>query len=197
MRYDDEHKQRTRAKVLSAAARVIRAEGPERVGVAGVMAEAGLTHGGFYAHFANKEDLVAEAIQEMFVQARTRFDAEVGDKPPREALYAYINFYTSRSHRDRRDSGCPLPALSTDLPRLPPRAQEIFGAGVLHLTQSLATRLKALGHARARELAASVLAELVGAVALARAVADPEQSNAILKATRVALKERLGLEKPA
>ena len=70
MRYDSEHKQQTRSKVLDVAARAIRSSGPDRVGVAAIMAEAGLTHGGFYAHFASKDELVAAAIETMFDQAR-------------------------------------------------------------------------------------------------------------------------------
>src|SRR5258708_17692302 len=102
MRYDENHKTETRRKVLKAAARAIRAEGPERVGVAAVMAEAGLTHGGFYAHFASKDDLVGEAIVQMFVEAQGKFASTVRGRPPREALAAYIGFYLSRSHRDGR-----------------------------------------------------------------------------------------------
>ncbi|HJU39167.1 MAG TPA: TetR/AcrR family transcriptional regulator, partial [Tahibacter sp.] len=73
MRYDAEHKLRTREKVVKAAAKAIRAKGPDGVGIAEVMAEVGLTHGGFYAHFPNKETLVAAAIDEAFAQSRRRF----------------------------------------------------------------------------------------------------------------------------
>src|SRR5689334_1915292 len=98
MRYDAEHKQKTHAKLLKAAAKAIRVEGPHRIGVAEVMAEAGLTHGGFYAHFASKDELVAAAIGQMFEEARARFAHETQDRTPAQALGAYIDFYLSPGH---------------------------------------------------------------------------------------------------
>jgi TetR/AcrR family transcriptional repressor of nem operon len=196
MRYADDHKEQTRAKVLQAAARAIREEGPDRVGVAQVMAEAGLTHGGFYAHFRSKDELVTEAIRQMFRDASGRFAETTGDKAPAAALTAYINFYLSRSHRDGRSIGCPLPSLSADLARLPAPAQTVFGQGVERLTRNIAEKLEALGADEPKLLAASALAEMVGAVSLARAVEDEAQSDAILKASRAALRARLGLLNP-
>ena len=115
MRYSEDHKQATHAKVLKAASRVIRENGPDRIAVAGIMAEVGLTHGGFYAHFASKDDLLVEAIGQMFVEARDNFEALTTNLPPREALTSYLDFYLSTSHRDRRDRGCPRsPANPTD-----------------------------------------------------------------------------------
>jgi TetR/AcrR family transcriptional repressor of nem operon len=194
MRYDDDHKEKTRTKVLQVAARAIRKDGPDRVGVAAVMAEAGLTHGGFYAHFKSKDDLVTEAIRQMFRDARGRFREITGERPAADALTAYIAFYLSHWHRDVRGVGCPLPSLSADLARLPPAAQAVFGDGVGGLTDFIAEKLEAMGKAEPHSLATSVLSELVGAVTLARAVADPAQSDAILKASRAALHARLGLE---
>ena len=194
MRYDDEHKEKTRAKVLQVASRAIREDGPGGVGVAAIMAEAGLTHGGFYGHFKSKDDLVTEAIRQMFRDASGKFAATTGDKAAAEALSAYIGFYLSRSHRDGRNVGCPLPSLSADLARLPEAARVVFGEGVDGLTGFIAEKLEAMGEAEPEALASSVLSELVGAVSLARAVADPAQSDAILKASRASLRARLGLE---
>jgi len=192
MRYADDHKQATRAKVLKAASRVIRQNGPDRVAVAGIMAEVGLTHGGFYAHFASKDDLLVQAIGQMFLEARDNFAAIAGDRPPLEALKSYFDFYLSTNHRDRRDSGCPLPALAADLPRLPVRSREFYGQGVARLTDLLARQMEAAGRPDPDALASSVLAELVGAVALARAVSDRPQSDAILKAARESIRGRVG-----
>jgi TetR/AcrR family transcriptional repressor of nem operon len=191
VRYDSEHKERTRARVLKEAAKAIRAEGPHRVGVAGMMAKAGLTHGGFYAHFASKDDLVVAAMSQMFAEASAKFDRLTQGKPPAAALRAYIDFYLSRQHRDARDTGCPLPSLSADLPRLGIAARQQFAAGVAGLTARLAGLLSALGCPDGEMLASSALAEMVGALSLARGVADPRQSDAILKASRDALKHRL------
>jgi len=193
MRYDAERKERTRARVLKEAAKAIRAEGPHRIGVATVMAKAGLTHGGFYAHFASKDDLVVAAMSQMFDEASAKFDRLTAGKPPAAALRGYIDFYLSRQHRDARDTGCPLPSLSADLPRLGVAARQQFAAGVAGLTARIGGLLSALGRPDSEMLASSALAEMVGALSLARGVADPKQSDAILKDSRSSLKRRLGL----
>ncbi len=194
MRYSAEHKQETRARVLKEAAKAIRAEGPHRIAVAGVMAKAGLTHGGFYAHFKSKDELVTAAVGEMFTDARTRFARETGDRPAAEGLSAYIDFYLSPRHRDARATGCPITALAADLPRLEGGARDRYGQGVAGLAHLLADLLKALGCQDAEALGRSMVAELVGALSLARAVADLGQSDLILETSRAALKQRLGLE---
>jgi TetR/AcrR family transcriptional repressor of nem operon len=194
MRYDAEHKQKTHRKVLQAAAKAIRAEGPHRVGVAGVMAEAGLTHGGFYAHFASKDDLVAAAIGHMFEEARERLLHETQGRTPREALSSYIDFYLSAKHRDARTTGCPIAALASDLPRISDPAREQFAAGARRLTQSLAQLLEGVGNAFAEEEARSMLAELLGALSLARVEPERKRSDAILADSKCALKRRLKLE---
>lgn len=196
MRYDAEHKQKTRKRVLRAAARAIRAEGPHKVGVAEVMADVGLTHGGFYAHFASKDDLIATVVEEMFRLGSDRFESETAAVAPEVGLSRYIDFYLSAAHRDSRDSGCPLPYLSADAPRLTAKTREAFAAGVARLSERLAGRLEALGRPDSRAEAASALAELVGALSLARAEPDRARSDAILAASRAALKHRLGLEEP-
>jgi len=198
MRYDSDHKQKTRERVLKEAAKAIRAEGPHRIAVAGVMAKAGLTHGGFYAHFGSKDELVAAAIDTMFGEARRRFSRGTTESgatdSPKDKLIKYIDFYLSAGHRDARATGCPLPALAADLPRIAPASRERYGQGVSALTALIADALGALGRAEPQALAASALSEMVGALSLARAVADPEQSDLILDASRTALKRRLGLE---
>ena len=194
MRYASEHKQKTRAKVLKAAAKAIRAEGPHQIGVADVMAQAGLTHGGFYAHFASKDELVAAAIGQMFEEARERFLHETHDRSPADALRAYIDFYLSPGHRDARRSGCPVAALASDLPRLSKAALDRFADGSRHMRESLASKLELLGHSDAGREASSVQAELLGALSLARVEPDAKRSDAILADSRRAIKRRLKLE---
>ncbi|MGJ3647773.1 TetR/AcrR family transcriptional regulator [Sphingomonas sp. GlSt437] len=193
MRYSGDHKAKTRERVLRVAARELRANGQANVSVARVMARAGLTHGGFYAHFASKDDLVVHAIGTMFEDARARVSA-LAEDDPRQALRAYIDFYLSPAHRDNRERGCPLPTLSGDVARGEPGARERFGVGVKALTDRLADRLGAMGSAAPESDASALLAQMVGAVALARAVADPAQSDAILADARANLIARFGLE---
>jgi TetR/AcrR family transcriptional repressor of nem operon len=193
MRYDAEHKEKTRARVLKEAAKAIRAEGPHRVAVAGVMAKAGLTHGGFYAHFKSKDDLVAAAIDEMFNDASARFFNATDGFSPQDGMVRYINFYLSKDHRDARGTGCPVAALSNDLPRMEGLTRARYGQGVAGLTAKLEGQLVALGREDAAAVAPSIVAELVGALSLARAVGDADQSDQILQTSRRAIKKRLGL----
>lgn len=194
MRYDTEHKERTRQKVLSEAAAAIRQHGPDRIGVADLMAKAGLTHGGFYAHFKSKDELVAEAISQMFNERYEFFLSCTEGRSPAEGLTRYIDAYLSTHHRDGISQGCPLPTLSGDLARLPAAARERFTTGLERLSASIAELLRVLDFAEPIRLARSILSEMVGAMTLSRAIADPEASDRILKASRDAIKARLDLK---
>jgi TetR/AcrR family transcriptional repressor of nem operon len=193
MRYGAEHKDETRKRVLKAAARAIRTDGPHRLGVAGVMAQAGLTHGGFYAHFASRDDLIAASIGQMFDESRRRVRREIEGLDAREGLARYVDFYLSTEHRDARGAGCPLPYLGADAPRLDEGSRARFAQGVADLTGALAALLAEIGAADPDGAAASLLSELVGAMSLARADPDPARSDAILARSRAAIKARLGL----
>jgi TetR/AcrR family transcriptional repressor of nem operon len=194
VRYDAEHKQRTHDKVVKAAARAIRAKGPDRVAVAEVMAQVGLTHGGFYAHFASKDDLVGAAIGQMFEESRARLVHETADRGARDALNGYVDFYLSQAHRDARRSGCPIAALASDLPRLSVRVRSQFAAGRQRLVDKLGSLIRELGQSNAAAEANSVFAELLGALSLARMEPDAARSDAILAASKRSIKRRLGLE---
>jgi TetR/AcrR family transcriptional repressor of nem operon len=197
MRYSAEHKERTRARVLTEAAKAILAKGPHRIGVADVMAKVGLTHGGFYAHFASKDELVVAAIELMFDGALANLRRLTRGKPPAEALHAYIDWYLSAHHRDARETSCPLPALSADLRRLGSPARRRFAHGAAALTDGIAMLLSALGHTDAESLASSALAEMVGALLLARGIVDPKRSDAVLETSRDGLKARLEIPEPS
>src|SRR5271169_6380314 len=146
MRYDADQKQRTHSQILTEAATAIRAKGPDRMVVAEVMNKLGLTHGGFYAHFASKDDLVAQAITSMFDQASAQFLRVTEGLEPRQALQAYIDWYLSAVHRDAPGGGCPLAAVSGDLPRLPEAARLRYGEGAERLAGRVAKLLKTLGN---------------------------------------------------
>lgn len=194
MRYDSAHKEKTRRRVLQAAAKAIRLEGPHRVGVAAVMAKAGLTHGGFYAHFESKDDLIASAIGQMFDEAAHRLEVSLGDLPPAAALRTYVDFYLSPAHRDAVGSGCPMPVLAPELRRIGRPARQQFSNGAAKLSAMLADQLKKVGRAQPEADASSMMAELIGALSLARAEADPERSTEILEVSRRSLISRFGLE---
>ena len=193
MRYPAEHKDETRAHILAEAAKQIRSHGPDGIGVAEIMKRAGLTHGGFYAHFKSKDALVAAAIEKMFDGAKLRWETETAGKSAAVGVHKYIEFYLSEDHRDARASGCPIAALASDMPRLAAASKKAYAAGTRRLTERLAAKLVELGHADSEVLAASVLAELVGALALARVEPDAKRSLAILAASKRALAARLHL----
>lgn len=191
MRYSDTHKQETRDRVLAVAARTLRARGPERLGVAEVMAEAGLTHGGFYAHFKSKDDLLAAAVEEAFKDGRALWRTATEDRPGVEGLARYIELYVSGQHRDRIDTGCPVAALNTDFARTESVAGDTFRANVARLLGVIAERLPGDDpQVRAAE-AGAIFGQMMGAVLVARTMADREASNRLLAATRDSLTARI------
>lgn len=194
MRYSVGHKQETHRRLLKVAADAIRSQGPEQISVARIMAEAGLTHGGFYAHFSSKDKLVAEAICVMFEESKARLSENIAGRSPAEALWRHIRFYLSKKHRDAVSIGCPVAALLGDVPRIPVAARAIFSHGAAQLKGQLANLLAMLGDAEADANADSLFAELVGALMLARAEPNQKRSDEILLRSRIALKERFHLE---
>jgi TetR/AcrR family transcriptional repressor of nem operon len=196
MRYRPGQKQITRERVLKAAAAAIRSEGAERVSVAGIMSQVGLTHGGFYNHFASRDDFIAAAIGEMFNECQERLQHETLARRPAEGLAAYINFYMSPAHRDMEEVGCPLPFLSSEASHLALRPRERFASGVADVLEVLADLFRRLGRAEPEAEALSLLAELSGAMALARAEPDPAASAAILAKTKAMLRRRIELAPP-
>jgi len=193
MRYDTEHKQRTHEKVVQKAAEAIRQHGPDKIGVAALMAEVGLTHGGFYAHFKSKDDLIAEAIAHMFDERYEAFQKCLEGARPAEGLANYIDLYLSIRHLERRDKGCPVAALSGDVARMSAAARECFEIGVRRQTYAFAEVLKALGQPQPDVLAISVLTEMVGALVVARAMSSADIAERTLEAARYNIKRRIGV----
>jgi TetR/AcrR family transcriptional repressor of nem operon len=193
MRYAADHKYRTRSRVLIEAAAALREEGPDRFSLAGVMRRVGLTDGGFYAHFASREALLGEAIGVMFDQSSKTWATLFEDASPEIALKSFILFYLSPAHRDDRASGCPIPALSGDVPRMAPGLRDSFGEGLSGFSARVAGLLRRRDRTDPEADASSLLAELVGAVALARAESDPQAADLILDRSRAALLDRFGL----
>jgi TetR/AcrR family transcriptional repressor of nem operon len=162
MRITKEKKQENHDRIVAIAAEMFRERGFDGVGVADLMQAAGLTHGGFYNHFASKEALIAEAAAKGFVETSERYaDHSVGK---------VIDAYISRAHRDARGQGCPAAALSGEAARLPQDTRAVFGDGIAGLFAALETGLA--GRADARAQAISLLAQAVGAVVLSRACPD-------------------------
>lgn len=188
------HKARTHARILDEAAAAMRLHGSGGISVAGLMQRAGLTHGGFYAHFKSRDELVAHAIDRMFEDCRGLVDRNLGMHDPARGLAGLIDSYLSDFIRSRPELGCPLPGLTAEVPRMPAAARARFNQGVARFEEALADALAALGKPEPASLARSVLAEMVGAMSLARAAADEASGSDILRSSRRSLKGRLGLE---
>ena len=193
MRYGSEHKAETRERVLKEAALAIGRDGVDRIGVAQIMGAAGLTHGGFYAHFKSKDDLVAQAVAFMFQDRYAAFFEGLEDAEPRAALIRFVDRYVSMRHRDAPGAGCPIPLLAGQLPHLPEAAQARFTAAVERLTGAVASLLTRMGREDVATVSEAVIAEMVGAVALARVQADDAKAEAMLAAVRDSVKTKLGL----
>jgi TetR/AcrR family transcriptional repressor of nem operon len=191
MKYPAEHKTNTRRRVLQEAAKAIRTEGIERMGIASVMAAAGLTVGGFYAHFKSKDDLVAEAVNFMFEERYAAFFETTDTPEPRAALVRFVRAYLSMRHRNSTVAGCPLPVLAGQAAHLPKPARERFVSGFERLTSTVARLLEALGTADAAPIARMIIADMMGALALARVTRDDGEAEALLVNTRRSLEQRL------
>lgn len=192
MRYPDNRKEETRRKVVEAAAAAVRAKGPDGVGVAEVMAQAGLTHGGFYAHFPSKEALVAAAVDEAFGASARRFMKLTEGLPPAEALAVFVDNYVTAVHRATPERGCPVAMLSSDLPRQGALVREAYERGVRRLIGRIADWLPE-GEGDREALATSLVAEMAGAVSLSRAISNDEDADRLLADARARIKTRMGI----
>ena len=176
MRYDAEHKQKTRERVLKEAAKAIRAEGPHRVAVAGVMAKAGLTHGGFYMHFPSKEALAAAVSQTLLEKAASRWDTISRSGDREDALRRIVLPYLDPTHVASAQ-GCPLTTIGPDVARRS-TSRAAIGDALCGMIDALARVLP--NRKRAKALAA--LSTMVGAVVLSRLADDPDLAQAFLQA---------------
>jgi TetR/AcrR family transcriptional repressor of nem operon len=188
MRYGQEHKAKTRQKILTAAARLFREFGYDGVGVDAIMAEAGLTAGGFYAHFPSKRALFDEALAtalETGKAARTTAVLKSAESDEAGRLRLMIKNYLSRQHRDQVADGCPLPALTPDAARGGEASRENYERQLLQYVKRLEALLST-GAAARQDRALALMAQCVGGLMLARAVKDERLSDRILKACRQA-----------
>jgi TetR/AcrR family transcriptional repressor of nem operon len=184
------HKERTRARILDEAAQALRMHGTDGVSVAGLMKRAGLTHGGFYAHFPSRDDLVAHAIDRMFQDSALLLDRFVGEEGG-GGLAALIDYYLSERALDMPEQSCPIPCLAGEAQRMPPAARARFERGIADFRDAMARALEASHREDADDLAASILAEMVGAMALARSFSDRSAAIGMLATSRARLKLRV------
>jgi AcrR family transcriptional regulator len=176
-RYGSEHKQATRQRIIEAAGRRFKRDGIDGAGIATLMADAGLTNGAFYAHFASKEDLVTTAVTEQLRAQSASFGAQA---PDRAGLEQFVRAYLSPEHRDNVEDGCPSAALLDEIGRCTDATRGAFTDGILAVIDAIAAPLAPHDPPSARAKALSVFAAMVGTLQLSRALADRRLADEIL-----------------
>jgi TetR/AcrR family transcriptional repressor of nem operon len=188
-RYEKGRKGETRRRVIELAARRFRAEGVDGVGIAKLMTEAGLTNGGFYAHFESKEELVKEAIIHAISEMPGGGAAHLGA----DDLPAFIDRYLSITHRDHPEAGCAIAAMLPDLTRRAPDSLSIFNEEFKATLDYIATRLPdSLEEVDRQARAIAVFSHLLGTVQMARFINDAASSESVLARGRAEAKRLAG-----
>ena len=178
VRYGTEHKQATRRRIIETAGRRLKRDGIDGSGIATLMADAGLTNGAFYAHFASKEDLVATAVADQLREQRASFSERV---PGRAGVEQYVREYLSVQHRDNPGDGCPSAALLDEIGRCTDPTKRAYTDGLLAVIDDITTRLAPDDPPPARAKTLSVFALMAGTLQLSRALADRQLADEVLE----------------
>src|SRR6478735_10579278 len=169
-------------RIVSAAARAIRRSGYGGTGVADIMKEAGLTHGAFYAHFASREAMLAEAADRAGAEAVAAVANAVAGVSPEKALTAMLRTYLSKEHVGNAEFGCPVAALGSEMPRQAPEVRRAATRRIKEMIDLVARQSPDWGQPGAHERALATVATMVGALLLARAVDEPALSDGFRRA---------------
>jgi TetR/AcrR family transcriptional regulator, transcriptional repressor for nem operon len=187
MKVSREQAAQNRERILDAAAQLFRERGFEGIGVADLMKEAGLTHGGFYGHFSSKDDLIAQASARELTRSLAHW-SKFAERASGDPLSAVADAYLTRSHRDNPGAGCVLAALGPDVSRQGSPVRSAVTDYVRSTVDLLTKLVPGKFKAARRQKAISTYATLVGAMVLARAVDDRAFSQEILDAGRASVK---------
>jgi len=175
-------KEATHERIVSVAARAIRRSGYDGTGVADIMKEAGLTHGAFYAHFASREAMLAEAAGRACAESAATTAGVVASVPSKMALASMLSAYLSREHVENTELGCPLAALGSETPRQAPEVRRVATRHIKEMIDLVARQSPDWGQPVAYERALVTISTMVGALLLARAVDEPGLSDGLRKA---------------
>ena len=180
MRYGPEHKTRTRDRIVRNAARKLRAEGLNGSGVASVMKASGLTVGGFYKHFRNKDELLTEAIAQGFAESNANIRSALQHVPPESKWKELVRLYLSAEHCDHPDTGCPVAALAPEMSRAKLSVRKRI-AGLMK------EWVEIMPGATAREREENlfvIYSAMAGAISIARILTDPADRQKLLASVR-------------
>ena len=176
-------KEATHERIVSVASRAIRRSGYDGTGVADIMKEAGLTHGAFYAHFASREAMLAEAAGKACAESAAAVAEVVAKAPQETALEFMLNAYLSKEHVQATEMGCPLAALGSETARQAPEVRRVATQHIKAMIDLIARQSPDWGQPGAHERALVTLSTMVGSLLLARAVDDPALSESLREAT--------------
>lgn len=175
-----------RERIIEVAAKLFRERGFDGIGVADLMKSAGMTHGGFYGHFASKEDLMVQACARA-LEGSLEALHQVAERGDENALSAVASAYLSPAHRDRPGEGCVLAALGAEAARQGSPVRSAFTRGVRSALDMLTRLMPGKSKRIKRERALATYASMIGALVLARAVDDPELSEEVLQSVLAAI----------
>ncbi|MBL8979422.1 MAG: TetR/AcrR family transcriptional regulator [Gemmatimonadetes bacterium] len=175
-------KEATHDRIVETAARAIRRSGSSGTGVAAIMKEAGLTHGGFYAHFDSRDGMLAEAVDRAGAEGLAVLERAAAAAPPKKALEALLAAYLSKEHVQGMETGCAVAALGSEMPRQAPKVRRAATRRIKEMIDLVGRQSPDWHQPGAHERALVTVATALGALVLARAVDDPELSNALRKA---------------
>jgi TetR/AcrR family transcriptional repressor of nem operon len=190
MRYSREHKLETHARIVKKASVRLREKGAHGIGVADLMKDAGLTHGGFYAHFDSREALVIEAFTDAMDRSTERWRKLAEQTPPEKRLATIVNSYLTPIHRDDPGHGCAVPALGAEIARESSKTRKLFAGRLEQMIDMLAAQIPDVPRKAARQQAMAALATMMGTLVLARIAGRGDFSEEILAAGRDAVLER-------
>ena len=194
MRYSREHKLETHARIVKKASMRLREKGAHGIGVVDLMKEAGLTHGGFYAHFDSRDALVIEAFGYAMDRGTERWRKVVEQTPPDKRFSTIVEGYLTPLHRDDPGNGCAIPTLGAEIARESPKTRRAFAAKLEQMIEMMADQILGVPRKAARKQAMATLATMMGTLVLARVAGSGEFSEEILAAGREAV---LGRPAPA
>jgi TetR/AcrR family transcriptional regulator, transcriptional repressor for nem operon len=175
-------KEATHERIVEVAARAIRRTGYDGAGVANIMKDAGLTHGGFYAHFPSREAMLAEAADRAGAEAVAAMGRIAAAEPPQQALQAMLRAYLSKAHLEGVETGCAVAALGSEMPRQSPKVRRAATRRIKEMIDLVARQSPDWGQPGAHKHALVTVATMVGTLLLARAVDDSKLSDELREA---------------
>ncbi len=184
VRYRPEHKVEIRQKIVKDAAERVRAEGLHGASVGAVMRDTGLTHGGFYKHFENKDDLLMESLREAFREVTEALVRAAEQSPPGEAWKAVVRAYLTPEHCDHPEHGCPLAALAPELARVDKTMKSKIVEELANYKSRMLPLMPGRRTADKERAFFAIFSAIVGAVEIARILPDRAARERVLASTR-------------